>query len=112
MSYDVTGRWNLSQVVNGTGSMGTLSLQQQGSKISGAVEWDDYPVGYRVDHPDGSLVGAMVETTVSFSVIYSGNIVAHYAANLSNALEKMTNGVCFSNTGDSGSWEAKKTNKS
>ena len=110
MPYDVTGRWYLSQVVNGTGSMGTLSLQQQGSKISGKVEWDDHPVGYKVDHPDGSIVGVTMETTVSFSVVNSGNIVAHYAAELSNAGEKMSDGVSFSNIGDSGSWEAKKTN--
>ena len=35
---DVTGQWYLSQVLNGTGSMGTLSLQQQTSEISGKVE--------------------------------------------------------------------------
>jgi hypothetical protein len=98
MSHDVTGRWDISQTnAGGTKYMGTLILKQQGSKISGNADWKN--------HPDGSIVGAMIETAVSFSVIYAGNLVGHYAANLSG--KKMTRGVCFSNTGDSGAWEAK-----
>ena len=105
MSNDVTGRWYLSQTVNGIISMGTLSLQQQGSKISGNVEWDD--------HQNDSIVGVVIVTVVSFSVIHAGNLVGHYAADLSeSALDKMSHGVCINKTGDSGSWEAKKSSKS
>lgn len=110
---DVTGQWYLSQVLNdGTGSMATLSLQQQTSKISGKIEWDDVPEGYKANHPDGSIVGVMIETIVSFSVIHAGNLVGHYAAELSVADTKMTHGICVSDTGESGSWGASKTNKS
>lgn len=110
---DVTGQWYLSQFLNdGTCSMGTLSLQQQTSEISGKVEWDDVPEGFKVDHPDGSIVGVMIETIVSFSVIHAGNLVGHYAADLSVADTEMTRGICVSNTGKSGSWSASKTNRS
>jgi hypothetical protein len=102
MSFDVTGRWSISQTnVNGTRYAGTLSLKQQSSKITGKVDWQN--------HPDGSIVGAIIGTTVSFSVIYAGNLVGHYAAQLSSAGKTMTRGVCFSSTGDSGTWEAKAT---
>lgn len=102
MSLDVTGRWKISQTnVNGTRYTGTLSLRNQSSKITGSVDWQN--------HPDASVVGARIGTAISFSLIYAGNVVGHYAADLNPEGNHMTRGVCFSSTADSGTWEAKAT---
>lgn len=109
---NATGQWYLSQSLDdGTVCMGTLSLQQEGAKISGKVEWDDNPDGSRVNQPHGSIVGVMIETIVSFSVIYPGNLVSHYAADFSVADVANTHGIFVNNTGESGSWSAGKAKR-
>ncbi|HEX4955498.1 MAG TPA: hypothetical protein VF017_19065 [Thermoanaerobaculia bacterium] len=100
MACDVTARWNIAQTnANGARYAGTLILQQHGSRITGTADWQN--------HPDGSVVGAIVGLTVSFSVIYAGNLIGHYAAELNPSGNHMGCGVCYSNTGDSGTWEAR-----
>jgi hypothetical protein len=102
MAFNVTGRWKIGQSnINGTG---TLSLRQQGWKITGTADWS------KQNHRNGTIVGAIVGTTVSFSIIYPGDLlVGHYAANLNPIRPKeMTQGVGLSSAGDSATWDAKK----
>lgn len=102
MALNVTGRWKIGQSnINGTG---TLSLRQQGSKVTGTADWS------KQNHRNGTIIGAIVGTTVSFSIIYPGDLlVGHYAANLNPTRPReMTQGVGHSSAGDSAAWAAQK----
>lgn len=98
MSLDLTGRWSISQVnVSKAKYTGTLTLRQRGWKVVGEADWQN--------HPDGTIIGAIVGTTISFTIIYPGGLIGHYAAELLADGKRMTRGVCISDN-DSGTWEA------
>ncbi|MES1224790.1 MAG: FecR domain-containing protein, partial [Bacteroidota bacterium] len=99
LTNNVTGNW---QITRGSYT-GVLKLKQDGSNLSGEVEWNN--------HQKGKLEsGTFLYGFIIFVVVYDGDLRGNYNAHLDETGMKMTDGKGLSNKGTESTWSANRQN--
>ncbi|MBN1602586.1 MAG: LamG domain-containing protein [Chitinispirillaceae bacterium] len=97
-SVSVDGCWAVDQ---NNGHIGIITLQQNGSTITGTSGW--------TTHSNGPIKGSIEGTTLTFTITYPEGVTGYYSATISNDQLSLINGATKSSTGDQAQWNAKKT---
>lgn len=97
-SVSVDGCWAVDQ---NNGHIGIITLQQNGSTITGTSGW--------TTHSNGPIKGSIEKTTLSFTISYPEGVTGYYTTTINSNATAMVNGTTKSSTGDSANWSAEKT---
>jgi hypothetical protein len=92
------GCWAVDQ---NNGHIGIITLQQNGSTITGTSGW--------TTHSNGPVNGSIEGTILTFTITYPEGVTGYYSATISNDQLSLIDGITKSSTGDQAQWNAKKT---
>lgn len=101
----VSGSWRIEQTGGGRTYRGTLTIKQDGIKITGSALWDN--------HQQGSILGQVYQdNSVSFTISYGDGLEGYYRATLGKNGVDMVGGTAKANKGGTTvSWFAKRVSQ-